>query len=103
MTEIELKIGHRTFWVSEKDMVLDNGSIAQLITQTYSVGWDEVYPQLSKKLYRDLKNLGFLYTNEELVEKCKKHYKYDGMTYYKFNIPAMVQAGYTERSTTDVS
>lgn len=93
MVKIELKIGHHIFAISEQDMVLDNGSCAQVITQKLFKGWNEYSPTMSKKLFRDMKNLGFLYTNDELEDRCHKKYG-DFCTFYAFNIPAMLRAGF---------
>ena len=50
MVKIELKIGHHVFEISEKDLMLDNGSCAQVITQKLFKGWNEYSPKMSKKL-----------------------------------------------------
>lgn len=93
MATIELKIGHRIFQITEKDLILDNGACAQVITQKIFKGWSEYSPTMSKKMFKDMKNLGFLYTNDELKELCaKKHDKH--CTYYAFDISAMLRAGY---------
>ena len=93
MTKIELKIGRHTFEISEQDLVLDNGSCAQVITQEIFKDWDTYSPVMSKKMFGDMKKLGFLYTNDQLKEQCHKNH-YDFCTYYAFNIPAMLHAGY---------
>lgn len=93
MTEIELKIGHHTFAISENDLILDNGSCAQVITQKVFKGWSSYAPIMSKKMFRDMKKLGFIYTNDELETRCHKTYG-TYCTFYAFDIPAMLQAGY---------
>lgn len=100
MTKIELKIGHRTFAISEKDLILDNGNCAQVITQKIFKGWSEYSPTMSKKMFRDMKNLGFLYTNDELETLCHKKYG-DFCVFYAFNIPAMLRAGYIPMSNNE--
>lgn len=94
MIAFELKIGRNTFKITEKDLVLDNGSCAQVITQEVFKGWGTYAPVMSKKMFRDMKNLGFLYTNDDLKERCHKNHA-DFCTYYAFDIQAMLRAGYT--------
>lgn len=93
MVKVELKIGHRTFQISERDLVLDNGSCAQVVSQEIFKGWGTYAPVMSKKMFNDMKKLGFLYTNDELKDRCHKNHA-DFCTYYAFDIPAMIQAGY---------
>lgn len=92
--KVQIKIGRRVFCVSEDDIVLDSGSIVQLITQGYTDGWYMVCPKLSKKLFKDLKALLILYTDAELEEYTKKHYPYPDTKCYKFDIPRMIKLGY---------
>lgn len=97
MTKIELKIGHHTFGITEKDLVLDNGSCAQVITQAIFKDWHDYPPKMSKKMFKDMKKLGFLYTNDELNGPCHKRYG-EFCTLYAFDIPAMIRAGYIPMS-----
>lgn len=93
MPKIELKIGHRTFQISEKDLVLDNGACAQVVTQEIFQNWSTYAPVMSKKMFNDMKKLGFLYTNDQLKEQCHKMHS-SFCTYYAFDISAMIEAGY---------
>ena len=93
MVKIELKIGRRICEIPEKDLVMDNGSCVQVVTQKIFKGWLDYSPVMSKKMFKDMKRLGFLYTNDKLKELCHKNHS-DFCTYYAFNIPAMVEAGY---------
>ena len=95
MVKIELKIGHRIFAITEKDLVLDNGKCAQVVTQEISKGWQDYTPVMSKKMFKDMKKLGFLYTNDELKEQCHKNHE-DFCTFYAFDVPAMIRAGYPQ-------
>ena len=92
--KVQIKIGRRLFYVSENDIVLDNGSIAQLITQGYADGWTMVSPKLSKKLFKDLKICMILYTNDELESYAKQHFNSKDVVCYKFDIPRMIEFGY---------
>lgn len=93
--KIDIKIGHRIFQISGKDLILDNGVFAQVVTQEIFKEWNTYYPTMSKKMFKDMKKLGFLYTNDKLKRLCHENYHADYCTYYAFDIPAMIQAGYT--------
>ena len=51
---MEIKCGRRTFTVTEKDLILDNGATYQLITQKYSDGWYQVCPKVAKATFKKL-------------------------------------------------
>ena len=53
-TRMEIKCGRRTFTVTEKDLILDNGATYQLITQKYFDGWFEVSPSVAKSTFNKL-------------------------------------------------
>lgn len=95
MVKIELKIGRHTFQITERDLVLDNGSCAQVVSQEIFKDWGTYAPVMSKKMFKDMKKLGFLYTNDKLKRLCHENYHADYCTYYAFDIPAMIQVGYT--------
>ena len=44
----ELKIGRRTYMITENDRILFNGNCYQLVTQDYHSGWYKVTPVLAK-------------------------------------------------------
>ena len=54
MTTMEIKCNGRAFTVTAKDQILDNGACYQLITQTYSKGFYECVPKVSKTLFSKL-------------------------------------------------
>lgn len=95
MTKIELKLGNQTFKVGEKDLVLDNESVIQLVTQYRIKNWARISPKMSKKLFADMKRHGYLYTDDKLQQLCQKTYKYNAScTLYAFDIQRMLQDGY---------
>ena len=51
---MEIKCGKRTFTVTEKDLILHNGTTYQLITQKYFDGWFEVSPNVAKSTFNKL-------------------------------------------------
>lgn len=56
----ELKIGRKTYTITEKDRVLFNGNCYQLVTQNYRSGWSIVTPVLSKAKAEKFIKQGFL-------------------------------------------
>ena len=88
---IKLKIGRNIVEVSEKDIILDNGACFQLITQRDKKGHLIL---VSKKLFKDLRTCGLVYTNEELTQKAMKTYGHPIYVYWKFGIPRMKELGY---------
>lgn len=90
---IELKIGRSIYNIDENDIVMDNGACIQVITKMTGAAWREHPVIMSKKLFCDLKKVGFLYTNDELKDVAKKKYR-DMVTLYKFDLERMRQAGY---------
>ena len=51
---MEIKCGRRTFTVTEKDRILDNGACYQLITQRYFDGWHKAVPLVAKTTFKKL-------------------------------------------------
>lgn len=90
---IELKIGRKIYNIDENDIVMDNGACIQVITKMAGAAWREHPVIMSKKLFSDLKKVGFLYTNSELEDIATKKY-HSTSTLYKFDIDRMKQAGY---------
>lgn len=88
---MEIKIGRKIYDVDERDLLLDNGSCFQLVTQFTGIRLDSWSPaQLSKKLVKDLKKSNAIYTNDDLKMAAEARY-YPGMTYWKFDIEKMKQ------------
>lgn len=74
----ELKIGHRTYTITEIDNVLFNGVCYMLSSQQYQSGWQRVYPQLSKANAEKWIKQGYLKFNYETNVSGVS------MLYYKF-------------------
>lgn len=90
MAHIQLKVGREILELNENDIVMNNGACIQIITRYTGKGFDKYPVKMSKKLFTDLKTVGYLYTNAQLEELSKK--KYSGsVTLYKFNIGAMCE------------
>jgi len=54
VSKMKIKCGRREFEVTEKDKILDNGAIYQLVTQTYREGWAEMIPVVAKSTFNRL-------------------------------------------------
>lgn len=65
---MEIKCGRRIFTVTSKDLILDNGSCYQLITQEFYHNYAYETPIISKTLFRKL-------FKEGKIKLSKKRYK----------------------------
>lgn len=93
---IVLKVGRNILYISENDLILDNGACYQIISQPIMRGFDTTIPRMSKKLFADLKKRELIFTNEKLKATAMKRHEKKFMTYYKFNIERMKSMGYLE-------
>ena len=93
MTKVEIKIGRKIYWIDENDAILDNGAVYQLVTKSDFSGWTSYSPVVSKKLFRQLKTCGLVYTNDELKAEAFRHYKNNMCNYYKFDIDKFIKLG----------
>lgn len=93
--KIELKIGRYVKLIGENDLILDNGAVIQVTTQhgTYS-NWSYAPLIMSKKMFKELKSLLFIYVDEEKTAKANAQYEKPFLTYYRFDIERMIKAGY---------
>ena len=90
---VKLKIGRKIFNIDENDLILDNGSVYQIVTQEIrSNDWSLYSPQISKTLFNKLKKENLIYTNQELIDIASKTYAVKGCTLYKFDIKAMINS-----------
>lgn len=62
---MKIKCGRREFEVTEKDRILDNGAIYQLITQYYQKGWEKLTPIVSKSTFDKLLKSGKIRLSSE--------------------------------------
>lgn len=92
----KIKVGRKEFTVDELDLILDNGSLYQILRQNYE-GKYYLYYDLSKKLFRELRSLGGVFTSEGLRLQAFQDYHSELCTYWKFDIEHMVKClGYEE-------
>lgn len=57
---IEIKSGRKRFNCTSKDVIMFNGAVYQLITQTYWKDWTELTPIISKTEFNRLLKLNVL-------------------------------------------
>lgn len=74
----ELKIGRRTYTITENDRILFNGTCYQLVTQDYRSGWYKVTPVLAKTKAAKYIKQGYL------VEGSKTQSHGVPMIFYRF-------------------
>lgn len=74
----ELKLGRRTYTITENDRILFNGNSYQLVTQNYQSGWNRITPTLAKVKAEKYIKQGYL------VEGTKTQSYGIPMVYYRF-------------------
>ena len=74
----DLKLGRRTFTITENDRILFNGNSYQLVTQNYQSGWHDATPKLAKTKAEKYIKQGYL------VEGSKTQSYGVPMIYYRF-------------------
>lgn len=74
----ELKIGRRTYTITENDRILFNGNCYQLVTQNYGTSWNNTTPTLAKTKAEKFIKQGYL------AEGSKTQSYGVPMVYYRF-------------------
>lgn len=93
--KIKMKINRYIKTIGENDLILDNGSCIQVVTQNGAcVGFGHyACLGMSKKLFRDLKTCGFIFVDEKTTKKANAPYQKPWLTYYRFDIDRMIKSG----------
>lgn len=93
--KIEMKIGHYVKHIGKNDLILDNGACIQVVTQEGGrSGWIGHYPlPMSKKLFRELKKVGFVYLDEKTTKINSKGKNPPSLIYFRFDIDKMIASG----------
>lgn len=95
MPKIEMKINRYVKHIGKDDLILDNGSCIQVTTQKGSwCGYNYAALIMGKKLFKDLKTLGFIFVDKEKTDKANDKYKTPFLTYYRFDIEKLIKYGY---------
>lgn len=76
----KLKIGRRTYTITENDNVLFNGACYLLVSQHYQSGWQRISPHLSKVKAEKWVKQGYLKFNYEtnVLGVSMLYYKFTG-------------------------
>ena len=93
---IKLTIGKLDLIINKDDLLLDNLCYRQLITQRkYNSSSNKYeFPTIGKTAFQKFKELGFLYTNDELKKLGQSLYPNLICTLYRFDINKMIVAEY---------
>ena len=67
---MKIKCGRKEFEVTEKDRILDNGVIYQLVTRCYNKGFDRVTPIIAKSTFDKLRKEGKIRLSSERWHGC---------------------------------
>lgn len=62
---MKIKCGRKEFEVTEKDRILDNGAIYQLVTQCYHKGFETITPIVVKSTFDNLLKAGKIRLSSE--------------------------------------
>ena len=89
--KVKIKIGRYIKNIGKDDLILDNGSIIQVVTQYDN---DGAPLRMSKKLFKELNMMNFIYIDKENTKKMFKKYRNNMFKYYKFNIDKLIEYGY---------
>ena len=74
----DLKLGRRTYTITENDRFLFNGNCYQLVTQNYGTSWNSTTPTLAKTKVAKYIKQGYL------VEGSKTQSNGVPMIFYRF-------------------
>jgi hypothetical protein len=92
--EIEMKIGRYVKQIGKDDLILDNGSIIQVVTQNGAWGeWCYSALTMSKKMFNELMKRDFIYLDVGKTKKENERYNTPCMFYFRFDIDKMIASG----------
>ena len=95
MPKVEMKINRYIKHISKDDLILDNGNCIQVPTQKGAWAmWNYDTLQMSKKLFKQLKDCDCIYIDKELTDKANAQYQKPFLTYYRFDIDKLIENGY---------
>ena len=80
---MEIFICRRKFDVHDDDLILDNGSCYQLITQKYFYQWSHVSPIFPKYLFKKMKKEGKIVLSDRKYKSVFGKSEYD---LYEFRV-----------------
>lgn len=98
MTQVQIKVGRDLIWVDDHDVIMDNGAILQIPTKQKINGWSSYPFRMSRKFFNDLRKKNLIYTNKTIQANYRsKELHKCPLSFYKFHIERMIEAGYETR------
>lgn len=92
--KIEMKINRYEKLIGEDDLILDNGSCIQVVTQKGAFCQYGYAPLImSKKLFNELKKIDFIYLDVSKTKEANKKFNAPRLFYFRFNIGLMAESG----------
>lgn len=92
--KVEMKINRYVKHIGKDDLILDNGSCIQVITQTGAFsGFTFGTLIMSKKLFSDLRKNDFVYLDVMRTKKENERYNTPRLFYFRFDIDKMIASG----------
>lgn len=92
--KIEMKINRYERLIGEDDLILDNGSCIQVVTQKGGFAQYGYAPLImSKKLFNELKKIDFIYLDVFKTKEANKNFNTQRLFYFRFNIDLMAESG----------
>lgn len=92
--KVEMNIGRYIKNIGKDDLILDNGSCIQVVTQNGAFGEYGYAPlMMSKKLFNELRKVHFIFLDVEKTKKENEPYNTPWLYYFRFDIDLMIESG----------
>ena len=92
--KIEMKIGRYIKNIGKEDLILDNGSCIQVVTQNGAFSKYGYAPlRMSKKMFEELRKINFIYLDVSKTKKENEKYNTPWLYYFRFDIDLMIESG----------
>ena len=94
--QVLLKINRTVVAISKLDHICDFGTHVLVTSICDSTGHTL---QMSKKMFREFKSLGFIFVDEETTKRINSHLRSMGepnVTFYSFDVDRLLELGYEE-------
>lgn len=93
--KIKMKINRYIKYIGKDDLILDNGSCIQVVTQNggfYGYSFGTLI--MSKKLFNELRKHDYIYLDVAMTKKANERFNAAELFYFRFDVEKMAQAGY---------
>ena len=93
--KIVMKINRYIKKIGEDDLILDNGSVIQVTTQTGAFsGYHYGAMIMSKKLFNELKKFDLIFLDVAKTKQANPNINPPRLFYFRFNIEKLERMGY---------